>query len=44
MGRISEEEYSEQLDRMKQGLIPNLNDMGAVQAAKDTIAKYGSDD
>jgi hypothetical protein len=44
MGRISEEEYSEQLDRMKQGLIPNLNDLGAVQAAKDTIAMYGSDD
>jgi hypothetical protein len=29
---------------MKQGLIPNLNDLGAVQAAKDTIAKYGNDD
>jgi hypothetical protein len=44
MGRVSEEEYSEQVDRMKQGLIPNLNDLGAVQAAKDTIAMYGSDD
>jgi hypothetical protein len=44
MGRISDEEYSEQVDRMKQGLIPNLNDLGAVQAAKDTIAMYGSDD
>jgi hypothetical protein len=44
MGRISDEEYSEQLDRMRQGLIPNLNDLGAVQAAKDTIAMYGSDD
>ena len=44
MGRISDEEYSEQLDRMKQGLIPNLNDLGAVQAAKDTIAMYGSDE
>jgi hypothetical protein len=44
MGRVSDEEYSEQLDRMKQGLIPNLNDLGAVQAAKDTIAMYGSDD
>lgn len=44
MGRISEEEYSEQLDRMKQGLIPNLNDLGAVMAAKETLAKYGSDD
>ena len=44
MGRITDEEYSEQLDRMKQGLIPNMNDLGAVQAAKDTIAMYGSDD
>jgi len=38
--RVSEEEYSEQVDRMKSGLIPSLNDLGAVQAAKDTIAKY----
>jgi len=42
--RISEEEYSEQKQRMSEGLIPSLNDLGAVQAAKDTIAKYGSDD
>ena len=42
--RISEEEYSEQKQRMAEGLIPSLNDLGAVQAAKDTIAKYGSDD
>jgi hypothetical protein len=43
-GRVSDEEYSEQVDRMKQGLIPNLNDLGAVQAAKDTIALYGDDE
>lgn len=42
-GRVSEEEYSEQVDRMKQGLIPNLNDLGAVQAAKDTIRLYGDE-
>ena len=42
--RISEEEYSEQKQRMEEGLIPSMNDLGAVQAAKDTIAKYGSDD
>jgi hypothetical protein len=29
---------------MKQGLIPNLNDIGAVMAAKETFEKYGSDD
>lgn len=42
--RISDEEYSEQVDRMKSGLIPSMNDLGAVQAAKDTIAKYGAED
>ena len=42
--RISDDEYAEQLDRMKQGLIPNLNDLGAVQAAKDTIAMYGDEE
>jgi hypothetical protein len=41
---VSEEEYSEQVDRMKSGLLPSLNDLGAVQAAKDTIAKYGDED
>jgi hypothetical protein len=44
MDRISEEEYSEQVDRMKQGLIPNLNDINAVLAAKKTIAMYGDDE
>lgn len=42
--RVTEEEYSEQVDRMKAGLIPSLNDLGAVQAAKDTIAKYGDEE
>ena len=42
--RVSEEEYSEQVDRLNAGLIPSLNDLGAVQAAKDTIAKYGDED
>jgi hypothetical protein len=44
MGRVTDEQYSEQVDRMKAGLIPNLNDLGAVQAAKDTIAKYGDEE
>jgi hypothetical protein len=42
--RVSEEEYSEQVDRFKSGLIPSMNDLGAVQAAKDTIALYGDDE
>jgi len=25
-------------------LLPNLNDLGAVQAAKDTIALYGDEE
>jgi len=29
---------------MKSGLLPNLNDLGAVQAAKDTIALYGDEE
>lgn len=44
VARIDDEGYEEQVERMKNGLIPNLNDLGAVQAAKDTIAKYGADD
>lgn len=44
LGRISDEEHSEQVDRMKQGLIPNLNDLGAVKAAQDTIALYGDEE
>ena len=41
--RISEEEHSEQLDRMKQGPIPSMNDLGAWKAAQDTMSKYGRD-
>jgi len=42
--RVSEEEYSEQVDRFKSGLIPSMNDLGAVQAAKDSIALYGDEE
>jgi hypothetical protein len=41
--RISEEEYSVQKDRMMQGLIPSMNDLGAWKAAQDTVDKYGRD-
>lgn len=41
--RISEEEYSEQLDRMKQGLIPSMNDLGAWHAAQQTANKWGKE-
>jgi hypothetical protein len=42
--RISDEEYSEQIDRMKNGLIPSMNDLGAVIAAKQTLAAYGDEE
>lgn len=42
--RISEEEHSEQLDRMKNGLIPSMNDHGAWVAARQTYDKYGNDE
>jgi hypothetical protein len=44
MKKISEEEHSEQLDRMSQGLIPNLNDIGALIAAKKTLKAYGDEE
>ena len=39
--RISDEEYSEQVDRMKNGLIPSMNDLGAWKAAQDTLNTHG---
>lgn len=42
--RVSDEVYAEQVDRMNQGLIPNLNDLGAVQAAKKTLELYGDEE
>lgn len=42
--KISDEEYSEQQDRMAQGFIPSANDLGALIAAKNTHNLYGSED
>jgi hypothetical protein len=42
--KISDEEHSEQLDRMKQGLIPSMNDLGALIAAKKTQQMWGNDE
>lgn len=39
--RITEEEYSEQKERLAEGLIPSMNDLGAWKAAQDTVNKYG---
>jgi hypothetical protein len=42
--RITEEEHSEQMDRMKSGLIPSMNDLGAWHAAQQTFNKSGKDE
>jgi hypothetical protein len=44
MRKVSEETHSEQVDRMKQGLLPNMNDLGAVIAAKKTLDVYGDEE
>lgn len=41
--RITEEEHSEQMDRFKQGMIPSLNDLGAIHAAQQTLKTHGRD-
>lgn len=41
VGRATDEEYDEQMDRLKEGLLPNLNDIGAVAAAKKSLELYG---
>ena len=42
--RATEEEYSEQVDRLKEGYIPSLNDVGAVMDAKRSAARRGGDE
>lgn len=44
VSRATEEEYTEQTDRMKQGLIPNLNDLGSVYDAQQGLKAHGEDD
>jgi hypothetical protein len=41
--RITEEEYSVQKDRMSQGLIPSMNDLGAIDAAQKTLRLHGDE-
>jgi len=42
--KVSDEEYSEQKDRMTQGLIASETDLGALIAAKKTFELYGDDE
>jgi hypothetical protein len=39
--RVSDETHSEQVDRLKQGYIPSMNDLGAWADAQATVDKYG---
>jgi len=41
VNRATDEEYEEQLERLDAGMIPSLNDLGAVDAAKTTAELYG---
>jgi len=41
--RISDEEHSEQLDRMKQGYIPSETDLGAWYDGARGVREHGSD-
>lgn len=43
LNRVTEEEYSEQKDRMVNGLIPSMNDLGAWHAAQQSYNKYGKE-
>lgn len=43
LSRVTEEEHSEQVDRMVNGLIPSMNDLGAWHAAQKTLETYGKD-
>lgn len=39
--RVSDETHSEQVDRMKNGLIPSMTDYGAWQDAQNTVDAHG---
>jgi hypothetical protein len=41
--RISDEQHSEQIDRMASGLIPSMNDLGAWHAAQQTLNVSGKE-
>lgn len=41
--RATDEEYAEQKERLAAGLLPTMNDLGAVKAAQDTNRLYGDE-
>ena len=42
--RTTDDEYEEQKERMAEGLLPSMNDLGAVAAAKQTLNAHGDDE
>lgn len=42
ISRATDDELAEQKARLAEGLIPNLNDLGAVHAAQQSLKKYGA--
>ena len=41
--KATDEQYEEQIDRMKNGLLPSMDDLGAVAAAKKSQQLYGGE-
>lgn len=41
--KATDEQYEEQVDRLKNGLIPSMDDLGAVAAAKKSLELYGGE-
>lgn len=41
--RATDEQFNEQQERLKAGLLPNLDDLGAVHAAQQTLNRYGEE-
>jgi hypothetical protein len=41
VNRVTDEEHSAQIDRMKSGLIPSETDIGAWMAAEKGFKKHG---
>jgi hypothetical protein len=42
--RTTDEKLQEQKDRLSEGLLPNLDDLGSVYAAQQGIKQHGNDE
>jgi hypothetical protein len=41
--KVTDEQYEEQKARLAEGLIPSMDDIGAIAAAKKSLELYGGD-